>query len=370
MALKIAYRQATCYTHCRYAHSERRSMKLRSNARTDVGKTRDHNEDTFGIGEGELVERLGELLVVCDGMGGHAAGEVASQLAAAVILEAYYADDREDRPAALRDAFLAANSQVHDQGRGTMGTTGVAAVLHHDALHVANVGDSRAYLIRDNAIRQITRDHSFVSDQIAAGVITPEQARMSAHRNIITRALGHQPQITVDLFRWPLQIGDQVLLCSDGLHSLIDDEDLLQIIDKTPFEDVADSLVDLANERGGTDNITVVVAQVEALDWDAQPVPDEADTSRVTEPITEQLSTTAISKPEITRPQEPRLSLLGGLLATLLLLVLLFATLFVYLNPASHSETSPTVIATAPAAATVPAQTTTPTANPASTATP
>lgn len=349
-------------------------MKLRSNARTDVGKTRDHNEDTFGIGEGEVVEHLGELLVVCDGMGGHAAGEVASQLAVAVILEAYYADEREDRPKALEDAFVAANTQVHDQGHGTMGTTGVAAVLHHDALHIANVGDSRAYLIRDHAIRQITRDHSFVSDQIAAGLITPEQARTSAHRNIITRALGHQPQITVDLFRWPLQIGDIVLLCSDGLHGLVEDTELLQLVEEAPFEQVADTLVDLANERGGTDNITVVVAQVQALDWNAQPVPHDTApipaASGLTEPITDRLvPSSATTEQMVVPPQERRLSLLGGLLATLLLTVLLFATLFVYLNPVSNAETVPTTVASPPVVTTTAQSAATSAASPAPTAT-
>lgn len=337
-------------------------MKLRSNARTDVGKTRDHNEDTFGIGEGDAVERLGELLVVCDGMGGHAAGEVASQLAVAAILDFYYADEREDRPQVLEDAFVAANAQVNRHGHGTMGTTGVAAVLHHDALHVANVGDSRAYLVRDRTIRQLTRDHSFVGDQIAAGLITPEQARISSHRNIITRALGHQPDVTVDLFRWPLQVGDYVLLCSDGLHGLLDDDELLRTLSETPWTDVADALVDAANAHGGTDNITVVVAQVEALDWNAHPVPDdETDQSEVastiTEPITDRLVPPTAAAASTPVEQERRLSLVGGLLATLLLAILLFATVFVYLNPVDTPVPPPTtsaIPATSPAATVVP----------------
>ncbi len=107
-----------------------------------------------------------------------------------------------------------------------MGTTGVAALIHHDALHVANVGDSRAYLVRDGQIRQVTRDHSFVSDQVAAGLITAEQARSSPHRNVITRALGYQPEVLVDMFRYPLQVGDIILLCSDGLHGLVTDDEM------------------------------------------------------------------------------------------------------------------------------------------------
>src|SRR5205085_535303 len=105
----------------------------------------------------------------------------------------------------------------------------VAALLHHDALHIANVGDSRAYLIREGTIRQVSRDHSFVSDQVAAGLITAEQARSSPHRNVITRALGYQPEVTVDLFRLPLQVGDIVLLSSDGLHGLVSDSEIAEI---------------------------------------------------------------------------------------------------------------------------------------------
>ncbi|MBC8163099.1 MAG: Stp1/IreP family PP2C-type Ser/Thr phosphatase [Roseiflexaceae bacterium] len=343
-------------------------MKLRSTARTDVGRVREHNEDTFGLGEGESVERLGELLVVCDGMGGHASGEVASQLAVATILEVYYAVDDDDRPAALKRAFVTANARVYTQGRGTMGTTGVAAVLHHDALHVANVGDSRGYLIRDGSIRQITRDHSFVGDQIAAGVLTPEQARISSHRNIITRALGHQSDVTVDLFRWPLQVGDTVVLCSDGLHGLIEDAELLQLVQETPLEHVADTLVDLANTRGGSDNITVVVAQVEGLDWNASLLDVAAPGSATTAQITEQIVPPPAADPSapadaptapLVPPAERPLSLLGGLLSALLLATLLLAILFVSMNPAPALAPTVTPAAATAAPVTTPSSATT-----------
>jgi serine/threonine protein phosphatase PrpC len=232
-------------------------MKLRQSARTDVGKTRDHNEDTFGIGEGEPVEQMGELLVVCDGMGGHAAGEVASQIAVETILAVYYGDSGENRPQALEQAFEQANAQIYARGQGSMGTTGVAALLHHDALHIANVGDSRAYLVRDGEIRQVSRDHSFVSDQVAAGLITADQARLSPHRNVITRALGYQPEVLVDLFRLPLQIGDIIVLSSDGMHGLILDQEILETVTTMPPDQAVERLIDLANSRGGTDNITV-----------------------------------------------------------------------------------------------------------------
>jgi protein phosphatase len=242
-------------------------MKLRHSADTDVGKTRDHNEDSFGVGPAELAERLGDLLVVCDGMGGHAAGEVASKIGVETILSIYYGEASEDRAHALEQAFEQANELIYARGNGSMGTTGVAALLLHDALHIANVGDSRAYLIRDGEIRQISRDHSFVGDQVAAGLITADQARSSPHRNVITRALGYQSGVTVDLFRWPLQIDDIIVLCSDGLHGLVSDVEIARIAGEATPDDAVHQLIDLANSRGGTDNITVAIVQVEQLDW-------------------------------------------------------------------------------------------------------
>jgi len=322
-------------------------MKLRQSAHSDVGKTRDHNEDNFGIGEGESVEQMGELLVVCDGMGGHAAGEIASQIAVETILAVYYGDAGENRPQVLEQAFEQANGQIYARGQGSMGTTGVAALLHHDALHIANVGDSRAYLIRDREIRQISRDHSFVSDQVAAGLITADQARLSPHRNVITRALGYQPEVSVDMFRLPLQIGDIIVLSSDGMHGMVLDEEILEAVTTMPPDQAVQRLIDLANSRGGTDNITVVVAQVEALDWYSaesiaasdEPLqerttlklPVSAEQPAVTAPI--QLDAVAPAQPPApaagaAAPVERRLSMLGGLLAIALLAVLIGIIVF------------------------------------------
>jgi protein phosphatase len=320
-------------------------MKLRHSADTDVGKTRDHNEDSFGVGQGEQAERLGDLLVVCDGMGGHAAGEVASKIGVDTILSIYYGDASEDRARVLEQAFEQANEQIYERGHGSMGTTGVAALLLHDALHVANVGDSRAYLIRDGEIRQISRDHSFVGDQLAAGLITADQARSSPHRNVITRALGYQSGVTVDLFRWPLQIDDIIVLCSDGLHGLVSDAEIVRIAGEATPETAVRQLIDLANSRGGTDNITVAIAQVEQLDWYGGEQADQQDTGeRVTAELPVTGAHTAVEKdadaappapieaapatapaapaPAAAAPAERRLTLLGGLLALLLLAAL------------------------------------------------
>jgi protein phosphatase len=352
-------------------------MKLRHSARTDVGKTRDHNEDSYGVGEGEQAEHMGELLVVCDGMGGHAAGEVASQLGVETILSIYYGDASEDRPQVLEQAFEQANEQIYAKGHGSMGTTGVAALLHHDALHIANVGDSRAYLIRDGEIRQVSRDHSFVSDQVAAGLITADQARSSPHRNVITRALGYQSDVTVDLFRLPLQIGDIVVLCSDGLHGLVTDAEIAKIAASAPLDQAAQQLIDLANNRGGTDNITVIIAQVEALDWysgEAVATDDLHERVTVELPVTEPPASDSTAASDAAPPMpiapaaaaisaapaapvERRLTLLGGLLAMVLLAILVGIIYFAMsaspvLAPSQSTPLAATIVAS-PAATSV-----------------
>jgi len=367
-------------------------MKLRHSARTDVGRTRDHNEDDFGVGEGAGVEQYGELLIVCDGMGGHAAGEVASRLGVETILSTYYSDASPDRVDVLRRAFERANARIHAEGRGAMGTTGVAALFYQGMLHVANVGDSRAYLIRNDEICQVSRDHSLVGEQVAAGVITADQARSSYYRNVITRALGYQPEVQVDLFHLPLQAGDMVVLCSDGLHGLVGDEEISEIVRSMPLADAVDRLIDLANERGGTDNITAIVAQVDELD--ALPAGiDHPRTERTTAelpvtvtgatvefPATAQLpaepATERISPPPAAPPTAPpppalppqresvprRMNWLGATLATALFVGLVAVTLFVAYpsvlapGPANlaPAEPQPTIAATQAPPANVP----------------
>jgi len=363
-------------------------MKLRHSADTDVGKTRDHNEDSFGVGPAEQADQLGELLVICDGMGGHAAGEVASKIGVETILAIYYGEASEDRAHVLEQAFEQANEQIFARGNGSMGTTGVAALLLHDALHIANVGDSRAYLIRDGEIRQISRDHSFVGDQVAAGLITADQARSSPHRNVITRALGYQSGVTVDLFRWPLQIDDIIVLCSDGLHGLVSDAEIARVAGEATPNDGVHQLIDLANSRGGTDNITVVIVQVEQLDW----IGGEHDHEDLHKRVTVELAVTdvhtaleqaaeatpapaLIASASATPPApiERRLTWLGGLLALVLLAALVGIIYFAMnatpvLAPAPASTPAATTQATsAPTAGptSVPAPTAGPTSVPA-----
>ncbi len=315
-------------------------MRLRWSGDTDVGRMRDHNEDSYGAGEGPQTATLGELLVLCDGMGGHASGEVASQLGVATIVGSYYEDDGSDRQEALRTAFESANQRIYRQGRGTMGTTGVAALVLQDALTIANVGDSRAYIIRGGAIKQITIDHSLVNEQLVAGIITAEQARRSTIKNIITRALGHQMDVEVDMFQTALQSDDIVVLSSDGLHGLVNDEEIVAIVRDNALEDAVTRLIALANHRGGNDNITVVLGQMiaeeppqgRAYATTAPLAVPEVDTAQVAPsvvaaPVPAPATPSAPARPPA-RPDERRLSWLGGVLAALLFAALVGVILF------------------------------------------
>lgn len=261
-------------------------MNVRCSADTHIGRKREVNQDSYGIGDLSLSKQRGYLLVVCDGMGGHTAGEVASRLGVETILAHYYTTEGGTPQASLEHAFYEANRRIYDQsqgqGQGNMGTTGVAVLLLRNTLYIANVGDSRAYLVRDDQIEQISRDHSLVAEQVAAGIITTEQARHSHYRNMITRALGYRSEVQVDVFAIPAQPGDMVVLSSDGLHSLVEDDEIEQIVKTMPPENAVQHLINTANDRGGTDNITVALALVDKLDDPGEtPPPDDDKTTTV-----------------------------------------------------------------------------------------
>ncbi|HEY1011063.1 MAG TPA: Stp1/IreP family PP2C-type Ser/Thr phosphatase [Herpetosiphonaceae bacterium] len=246
-------------------------MKLRHSAKTDVGRSREVNQDQFGVGE--LLPDGSQLFVMCDGMGGHMAGEVASQTAVQTVLETFQTIPGPDRPAALTESLLTANKVVYERGRGNMGTTAVVLLLYKNIAFIANVGDSRAYLVRGGQLRQLTIDHSFVEEQVRAGILTREQANASKVKNIITRAVGHQRDVQVDVFREALQVGDVFLLCSDGLHGYVDEQSFTKILLDNPPEAATKKLIDIANAAGGLDNITAVVVTIEELDAGASDDP-------------------------------------------------------------------------------------------------
>jgi protein phosphatase len=301
-------------------------MRVRFSARSDVGLRREVNQDSYGAKE--LPQAT--LLIVCDGMGGHAAGEVASRIGVDTIIATFSAAAPPD--SALRDSFMAANAQIYTDGHGTMGTTGVAALLLGGGLYVANVGDSRAYIVREGQISQVSLDHSFVSDQVAAGLMTAEQARTSNVRNIITRALGYQPEVQVDIFTLPLRPGDSVLLSSDGMHGLIEDSEIAGVASMLPPDQAVQRLVDMANDRGGHDNITVVIAQVDEVDPPAEGAAPLAD-AQPHEPAAE----VGLVAPQADAPVERPLSRVGLLLATLTLVALIAAAGFLLINPTQVS---------------------------------
>lgn len=231
---------------------------------TDVGKRRDHNEDactTFVTDDGRTV------CVVADGMGGHLAGEVASDLAIQVLSRELKAP-AGDPAAALRSAIERANREIweaaqRDPAKAGMGSTIVVALLSGDEAYLANAGDSPAYLVRDGAAEQLTRDHGLVAEQVEAGILTPEDAEHHPFRHILTRCLGVEEQVEAEVYpARALQPGDLLVLCSDGLTEHVSKQEVAQYATDDDPAAVAQGLVDLANARGGHDNITVVVARV------------------------------------------------------------------------------------------------------------
>ena len=248
-----------------YMDKEKRSKGMRSCCVTDVGQKRTTNQD-FVFASDTPVGPLPNLLIVADGMGGHQAGDMASRYAAEVIVS-HIKRSRERNPIrVLRSAIETANERVlekaaEDEELSGMGTTVVAATVVENYLYVANVGDSRLYLIRDH-IRQITRDHSLVGEMVRAGELSPEQARNHPNKNIITRAVGAGQKLEIDFFDEDLRKGDILLLCSDGLSNMVEDEEIEKIIKSgRELPKIAMDLIERANRNGGKDNIAVVLAQ-------------------------------------------------------------------------------------------------------------
>jgi serine/threonine protein phosphatase PrpC len=233
-------------------------------SKTDTGRQRRDNEDNAFA--------RAPVFVVADGMGGAQAGEVASRLA----IEAFQHELPESGTPEERLAACvrAANRTIYEMSRSEheragMGTTLTAAYLDDDDLAIAHVGDSRAYLLRDHTLRRLTEDHSLVEELVRRGKLTEEQAAEHPQRSIITRALGPEPDVEVDTWTYPVQSGDVLLLCSDGLTSMISEEQITQILSSTPsLERAAQRLIAAANEAGGRDNITVVLFSLEEVGGD------------------------------------------------------------------------------------------------------
>ena len=252
---------------------------IKSWARTDIGRKRKHNEDSFLVDE-----ELG-LYVVADGMGGHAAGEVASAQAVKSIREALLegkpilnafkstptVEAREHVAQLMEKAIHKACADIYgiasgDTGKRGMGTTVVALLCAGRKAVVGHVGDSRVYLFRNGRAHQLTEDHTIIQEQLKRGLITKDQVATAENKNVITRAVGIQPSVAVDTLVTDLIPGDLYLLCSDGLHGYLADDELPALFSQEPRTKLADQLVDLAVQRGGKDNVTAIAVSVEAQD--------------------------------------------------------------------------------------------------------
>ncbi len=239
---------------------------------TDTGRKRVNNEDNMISvlpEDPQVMAWKGALLIVADGLGGHDKGEVASEMVVNEVSKLYYEDDESnDAPSSLLKAIQQANASVYNgsiaggMSERVMGTTCIVALLLGERAYIANVGDSRAYLVRVGKIRQVSLDHSWVAEQVRAGILTPEQARGHIQRNVITRCMGAHLDVVVDVFEETVQPGDTLVLCSDGLSNMVSDEEIGAIVQKGAPQESAMHLVELANENGGSDNITVVVARI------------------------------------------------------------------------------------------------------------
>ncbi|OGW36198.1 MAG: hypothetical protein A2010_13820 [Nitrospirae bacterium GWD2_57_9] len=240
-------------------------MKTLSAANTDTGRKRTNNEDAF------LIDQELRLYAVADGIGGHSGGEVASRIAVETLRERVREDRRERDPGdVLNDAFILGNTRVieagaTDRGLAGMGTTLTAVLLKGTSAHLAHAGDSRAYLLREGMLEQVTEDHGVVAEQVRAGIVTPDQARRSPYRHIITRALGIERELLVDRRTIELRENDVLLLCTDGLTEMIEDREIERILLSSALPDAVQGLIAAANRNGGVDNITVVVVKVEEL---------------------------------------------------------------------------------------------------------
>lgn len=238
-------------------------MQISAWCRTDTGLRRDSNQDSF------LVNPELGLFVVADGMGGHSGGEVASALAVQAVEDCFKANKKSNLSARdlIAQAYQGASHRIFDKAANEtelmgMGTTMVLCYFDKGSLFVANVGDSRAYLFRSPHLWQVTEDHSLVYEQLRAGIINEDQVRSFAGRNVITRSVGYERDVIVDVVERPAQPGDHVLLCSDGLSGLVPDVMISEILSRTDANRVTESCVQRALANGGDDNVTVLYLQV------------------------------------------------------------------------------------------------------------
>ena len=239
---------------------------MKAYSKTDIGSKRTMNQDSVYCNENS-VGSFQNLFIVADGMGGHKAGDYASRLCVEKIVNAVEQSKSITPVTILEEAVTEANKGVLEEAKANaeyegMGTTMVACTLQKDTLYIANIGDSRLYIINDD-IKQITKDHSWVEEMVKKGELTESQARIHPQKNIITRALGIDEVVHADYFEIDVKPDDKILMCSDGLTNMVEDEDIEYIIrHSSSIEKAVENLVEKANENGGKDNITVILVQI------------------------------------------------------------------------------------------------------------
>lgn len=333
-----------------------KSIRVEIVAKTDLGRTRDHNEDRFLVADlsrkaasqqadmrADIGPR-GTLLVVADGMGGAAAGELASQMATDTIyshlVKTWNAEGevtpqrfayRLKEAVEVANASIHAHAKAHPEVRG-MGTTTTAAGVLNDHLYLTQVGDSRAYLIRAGQAFQITKDQSLMQRLVEAGELTEEEAAQSERRNIILQALGPDPKVKVDLTHQEVRRGDILVLCSDGLSGQVKKEEIAQVVNSTPDLGAAgDKLIALANERGGPDNITVVIARFDGDGLQNSDGTQQGDVGHQVYPLIDtETSTEPVPVYKGSRPPVSSKETRSRALTTVLLLLAALAAVFWY----------------------------------------
>jgi PPM family protein phosphatase len=267
--------------------------------RTDLGNIRTNNEDAglfFRIADAGITHEKGCILMVADGMGGHAAGEVASKMATEIISKEYFKNGNGSIEKNLAKVFTLANKNIleaanADSSKKGMGTTCTALIVANKQVYYAHVGDSRAYVIKNNNIARITTDHTYVQELIKAGTITAAEAEKHPQRNILTNAMGTKPQIRIDTGKceFSFEENDRLMLCSDGLYDYLDDAEIAAIVNNKPVSEAAQQLIDEAKKRGGHDNITVVLAEKTGTAAPLKPTKETRDFVLPVLPVTKEI---------------------------------------------------------------------------------
>lgn len=255
--------------------SQPRRFVVRAVLRTDVGLVRSENQD-FGAlttaAEEHVSHPGGKLMIVADGMGGHRGGATASRLAAETVKAQYLGSETTDIPAALRASLSRANARIYSEAQSTpelrgMGTTTSVLAVREGEGWLAHVGDSRIYMVRGDEIQQLTDDHSLVATMVREGLLTAQEAETHPRRNVLQRSMGVAEDVEIDV-KGPFELreGDTFILCSDGLHGVVKEEELKEVVEKMPIDAAADEFLRRALARGAPDNVTVIVARVEIDD--------------------------------------------------------------------------------------------------------